>query len=105
MVTNLNLSDGCGCYKTFRREVLQAPDLHEGRFGFDQVVTIKIAQAGWRVYETPISYDGRTYVEGRNTAWRDAAHALWCILRYGLLARSSKTLQARAAPGPLDPRS
>ena len=105
MVTNLNLSDVWTCYKAFRREVLQALDLREDRFGFEQEITIKIAQAGWRVYETPISYYGRTYAEGKKITWRDGIRALWCILRYGLLARSSKTLQARAAPGPLDSRS
>lgn len=102
IVTNLNLSDVWTCYKAFKREVLQAVDLRENRFGFEQEITIKIAQAGWRVYETPISYYGRTYAEGKKITWRDGVRALWCILRYGFLARSSKTLRTRAAPGPLD---
>jgi len=103
-VTNLNLSDVWTCYKAFRREVLTALELRENRFGFEQEITIKIAQAGWRVYETPISYYGRTYAEGKKITWRDGLRALWCILRYGFLARSSKTLRTRAAPGPLDSR-
>jgi glycosyltransferase involved in cell wall biosynthesis len=105
MVTNLNLSDVWTCYKAFRREVLETLDLREERFGFEQEITIKIAQAGWRVYETPISYYGRTYAEGKKITWRDGVRALWCILRYGFLARPSKTLQAKAAPGPVDSRS
>ena len=105
MVTNLNLSDVWTCYKAFRREVLKTLELREKRFGFEQEITIKIAQAGWRVYETPISYYGRTYAEGKKITWRDGVRALWCILRYGFLARSSKTLQAKAAPEPVDPRS
>jgi len=83
MVTNLNLSDVWTCYKAFRREVLESLDLREDRFGFEQEVTIKIAQGGWRVYETPISYYGRTYSEGKKITWKDGVRALWCVLRYG----------------------
>ena len=84
MVTNLNLSDVWTCYKAFKREVIQSIDLREDRFGFEQEVTIKVAQAGWRVYETPISYYGRTYAEGKKITWRDGLRALWCLLRYGV---------------------
>jgi hypothetical protein len=66
MATNLNVSDVWTCYKAFRREVLQALDLREDPFGFEQEVTIKTARGDWRVYEVPISYYGRTYAEGKN---------------------------------------
>jgi glycosyltransferase involved in cell wall biosynthesis len=92
MVTNLNLSDVWTCYKAFQREVLDRLDLRENRFGFEQEITLKIAQAGWRVYETPISYYGRTYAEGKKITWRDGVRALWCILRYGFRAHSSSRL-------------
>jgi len=90
MVTDLNLSDVWTCYKAFRREVIQGLDLREDRFGFEQEVTIKIARAGWRVYETPISYSGRTYAEGKKITWKDGVRALWCILRYGVFSSYSK---------------
>ncbi len=93
MVTNLNLSDVWTCYKAFRRDVLQGLDLKEDRFGFEQEITIKIAQGGWPVYETPISYYGRSYAEGKKITWRDGVRALWCILRYGFF--SSPTRVAR----------
>jgi glycosyltransferase involved in cell wall biosynthesis len=83
IITNLNLSDVWTCYKVFRREVLQHIDLRENGFGFEQEVTIKIARCGWRVYESPISYYGRTYSEGKKITWRDGVRALWCLLRYG----------------------
>jgi len=102
MVTNLNLSDVWTCYKAFRREVLDRLDLRENRFGFEQEITIKIAQAGWRVYETPISYYGRTYAEGKKITWRDGARALWCIFRYSFLAHSSIRLRAESTPLPPD---
>jgi len=86
MVTDLNLSDVWTCYKAFRREIIQSLDLREDRFGFEQEVTIKIARGGWRVYETAISYSGRTYAEGKKITWKDGFRALWCILRYGVFS-------------------
>jgi glycosyltransferase involved in cell wall biosynthesis len=85
MVTNMNLSDVWTGYKAFRREVLEAINLREDRFGFEQEITIKVARGRWRVYETPIAYYGRTYREGKKITWRDGIRALWCLLRYGLL--------------------
>jgi len=84
MFTNLNLSDVWTCYKVFRREVLQEIELCEDRFGFEPEVTAKVAKKGWRIYEVPISYDGRTYAEGKKITWRDGVKAIWCILRYNL---------------------
>ena len=102
MVTNLNLSDVWTCYKAFRREILLSLDLRENRFGFEQEITIKIAQGGWRVYETPVAYYGRTYAEGKKITWRDGVRAIWCILRYSLLGASSKAPQARTAVQPMN---
>jgi hypothetical protein len=51
MFTNLNLTDMETCYKMFRREVLQAIDIEENRFGFEPEVTAKIAsfrEVNWR---------------------------------------------------------
>ena len=95
MVTNLNLSDVWTCYKALRREVVLALDLREDRFGFEQEITIKIARRDWTVYETPISYYGRTYAEGKKITWRDGFRALWCVLRYGLFSGGAKTPRAR----------
>jgi len=83
MVTNLNLSDVWTCYTALRRDVILGLNLKENRFGFEQEITIKIARGGWLVYETPISYYGRTYAEGKKITWKDGIRALWCIVRYG----------------------
>ena len=80
--TNLNLTDMETCYKMFRREILQAIDLREDRFGFEPEITAKIAERGCRVYEVGISYSGRTYEEGKKIGWRDGVHAIWCIVKY-----------------------
>src|SRR5690606_19386465 len=70
-VTNLNLTDMETCYKAFRREVIQAIDIEEDRFGFEPEVTAKLAAAGVRIYEVGISYDGRTYADGKKIGWKD----------------------------------
>jgi glycosyltransferase involved in cell wall biosynthesis len=82
MFTNLNLTDMETCYKVFRREVLQAIQLQEDRFGIEPELTAKVAELGCRVYEVGISYDGRTYEEGKKIGWRDGLRAIWCILKY-----------------------
>jgi glycosyltransferase involved in cell wall biosynthesis len=85
MSTDLNLTDMETCYKAFRREVIQSIDLQEDRFGFEPEVTAKVAAGGWRVYEVGISYDGRTYAEGKKIGWRDGVRALVCIVKYSPL--------------------
>ena len=82
-VTNLNLTDVETCYKVFRREIINGLTLEENRFGFDPEVTSKIAAIkGCRIYEVAVSYDGRTYEEGKKIGWRDGVRALWCIWKY-----------------------
>ena len=104
MFTNLNLTDMETCYKVFRREVIQSLRLEEDRFGFEPEVTAKVARAGWRVYEVGISYNGRTYAEGKKIGWRDGVRAVWCILKF---SRSGERLRALAgsAPAPVQPSS
>lgn len=80
--TNLNLTDMETCYKVFRREVLQALDLREDRFGIEPEITAKVARTGARIYEVGISYSGRTYAEGKKIGWRDGFQALRCIVVY-----------------------
>jgi glycosyltransferase involved in cell wall biosynthesis len=82
MFTDLNLSDVWTCHKAFRREVLQQLDLREDRFGFEQEITCKVAAHGWRMFEIPISYYGRTYDEGKKITWKDGIRGFWCVLRY-----------------------
>ena len=86
MLTNINLSDMETCYKVFRREVIQAIDIKENRFGFEPEITAKIAKMDLRIYEIGISYYGRTYAEGKKIGWKDGVHAVWCILKYNLFS-------------------
>jgi len=88
MITDLNLSDMETCFKAFRKEVLDAITIEEERFGFEPEITAKVAAAGWRVFEVGISYNGRTYAEGKKIGWRDGVRALWCIVKYARPANS-----------------
>jgi glycosyltransferase involved in cell wall biosynthesis len=87
MMTDLNLTDMETCYKVFRREIIQAITIEEDRFGFEPEVTAKVAAMKVRVYEVGISYDGRTYAEGKKIGWRDGVRAVLCIARYSPTGR------------------
>ena len=91
--TNLNLTDMEVCYKVFRREVIQGIMLESNRFGFEPEVTAKVARFQMpvvdgrparrcRIYEIPVSYNGRDYHEGKKIGWKDGVQALYCIVRY-----------------------
>lgn len=88
MFTNINLTDMETCYKAFRREIIQAINIEENRFGFEPEITAKVAKLGCRIYEVGISYYGRTYTEGKKIGWKDGVRAIWCILKYNLLDKS-----------------
>jgi glycosyltransferase involved in cell wall biosynthesis len=84
MFTNLNLTDMETCYKMFRREVVQSITIESRRFGIEPEITAKIARRGYRIFEVPISYYGRTYEEGKKIGLKDAFSALWTIVRHSL---------------------
>ncbi|MBW2438741.1 MAG: glycosyltransferase family 2 protein, partial [Deltaproteobacteria bacterium] len=79
-LSNLNLTDMETCYKVFKKEVLDDIQLKSNRFGFEPEFTMKIAKKGFRVYEVPISYSGRTYDEGKKIGWRDGLTAIFTIV-------------------------
>jgi glycosyltransferase involved in cell wall biosynthesis len=78
---NTMLSDMETCYKIMRREVLDGLDLRSNGFGIEPEITAKIFKRGYRVYEVPISYDGRGYDEGKKITWKDGIVALWVLFR------------------------
>jgi glycosyltransferase involved in cell wall biosynthesis len=87
LFTNLNLTDMETCYKAFRREVIQSIPIEEDRFGFEPEITAKVARRGLRIFEVGISYNGRTYSEGKKIGWKDGVRAIYCIVKYGLQDR------------------
>ncbi len=82
MFTNLNLTDMETCYKVFRREVIQGIEIEENRFGFEPEIIAKVAAGHLRIFEMGISYNGRTYEDGKKIGWRDGLRAIYCILHY-----------------------
>jgi len=84
MTSGLNLTDMETCYKAFRADVLRSIRIEEERFGFEPEITAKVARGGYRIYEVPISYYGRTYDEGKKIGWKDGVRALYVIGKYTL---------------------
>ncbi|MCA9290013.1 MAG: glycosyltransferase family 2 protein [Phycisphaerales bacterium] len=82
--SNLYLTDMETCYKVFRREAIEGIELQESRFGIEPELTAKLAKRRLRFYEVGISYNGRSYGEGKKIGWRDGLRAIWCIVRYNL---------------------
>jgi glycosyltransferase involved in cell wall biosynthesis len=79
---NTILSDMETCYKAMRTEVLRSFTLSSNGFGIEPELTAKIFKRKYRVYEVPITYDGRGYEEGKKITWRDGVVALWVLLKY-----------------------
>jgi glycosyltransferase involved in cell wall biosynthesis len=84
MLTDLNLTDMETCYKVVRADLLKRLPLTADRFGFEVEITARLAQAGARIWEMPISYSGRTYAEGKKITWRDGVAAVFHIVRFNL---------------------
>ncbi len=82
LVADLNLTDMETCYKVFRTSLLKSIPIRSARFGIEPELTIKLARRQVRIYETPISYHGRTYEEGKKIGLKDALAAVFIILRY-----------------------
>lgn len=85
MFTNLNLTDMETCYKLMKSDIAKSLKLKEKRFGFEPELTAKLSRVhNIRIYETGISYYGRTYEEGKKIGWKDGFRAIYCILKYNV---------------------
>jgi glycosyltransferase involved in cell wall biosynthesis len=79
---NTMLTDMETCYKVMRTDVLRSMTLRSDSFGIEPELTAKIFKRGFRVYEVPITYDGRGYDEGKKITWRDGIVALGVLVKY-----------------------
>jgi glycosyltransferase involved in cell wall biosynthesis len=84
IITNLNLTDIETCYKAVRTELLRSIPIVSDDFRVEPELTIKLAKRKARIFEVPISYSGRTYVEGKKIGWKDGLAALWAIFKFAL---------------------
>jgi len=85
MFTNINLTDMETCYKACRAEVVKNMPLRSQRFGIEPELTAKFARMRARIYEVPISYAGRSYLEGKKISWKDGVAAVWTIVKYAIV--------------------
>jgi glycosyltransferase involved in cell wall biosynthesis len=106
LTTNINLTDDETCYKAFRGDIIRQMKIHSSGFGFEIEVTAKVAKLKCAIYETPISYYGRTYEEGKKITLWDGVAALYYIVRYNLLCSLEASFEtvpqlsgARVTPG------
>ncbi len=82
MLYNAILSDMETCYKVFRADVVRDMVIHARGFEFEPEFTAKVLKQGIRIYEVPISYNGREWYEGKKIKWTDAPIALWTLVKY-----------------------
>jgi glycosyltransferase involved in cell wall biosynthesis len=82
LVNGLHLTDMETCFKAVRLDLLKELRLTSERFGIEPEITARLARRNARVVEVPISYDRRSYEEGKKIGWRDGAAAVWHILRF-----------------------
>ncbi len=87
MVSNLSLTDMETCYKAVRADVLKNMPLASNRFEIEVELTMRLSRRRLRIYEVPISYHGRTAAEGKKIGFTDGLHAVWAIIRFGILDR------------------
>jgi glycosyltransferase involved in cell wall biosynthesis len=82
MLTNINLTDMETGYKVFTKKVNDTLSFKCNRFGFEPEFTAKVAKNNFRIYEVPISYNGRDYSEGKKITWKDGVAAIWYIFKF-----------------------
>ena len=87
MFSDLSLTDMETCYKAVRTDVLKAMPLVSNRFEIEVELTMRLARQRLRIYEVPISYHGRIAAEGKKIGFTDGLHAVWAIIRFGILDR------------------
>lgn len=82
---NTILTDMETGYKVFKAEVIKKIKIRSNRFNFEPEITAKVLKGKYKIYETPISYDGRTYEQGKKVTWRDGVVAVFTLLKYRLM--------------------
>ena len=93
MATNIDLTDMETCYKMMKTKYAKLLDIQEPRFGIEPEMTAKLAAMRIRIFEVPISYNGRTYEEGKKITWKDGFSALRCIFKYNTKKQRNKQVK------------
>lgn len=78
----IDLTDMETCYALLKIDFGRSLDIQENRFGLEPEIVAKFAATHARIYEVPISYQGRTYSEGKKITWKDGVRTIFSILKY-----------------------
>jgi hypothetical protein len=70
------------CYKVFTKEVLNKINIKSNRFNFEPEITAKVIKAGYKIKELPITYQSRSFTDGKKIGWCDGVSAIWTIIKY-----------------------
>jgi glycosyltransferase involved in cell wall biosynthesis len=81
MINDVNLTDMETCYKMVRADLLRQLRLQSDTFTLEPEITCRLAQWGARIYEVPVSYSGRTYLEGKKIKAIDGLKVFWELFR------------------------
>ncbi len=85
IINNQNLTDAHTCYKVFNSKLFKKISLSENGFAFCPEVTTKISNFKVKIYEIPISYNGRTFSEGKKISSFDGLRALYSLIKYKII--------------------
>ena len=88
MCTNINLTDMETGFKCFRTSAIKSINLKENGFGFEPEVTAKLANKNFKFFEVGITYQGRTYEEGKKIRAIDGVKAIFCIIKYNFFTKN-----------------
>jgi len=69
--------------------LIKSIQIEEDRFGIEPEIVSKLARTGCKIYEVGISYNGRTYKEGKKISWKDGVRAIYAIVKYNLQRRQT----------------
>lgn len=85
--TGLHLTDMETCYKTFTRQALDSfkHQLISNSFSIEPEITSMISKNRLRVVEVPVSYNGRSYKEGKKIGWKDGFAAIFYIFYFNFI--------------------
>jgi glycosyltransferase involved in cell wall biosynthesis len=95
VLTDLNCTDVETGYKAMRADIAQRMIINSSGFGFEVEFVAKCKKAGYRFYEVPISYFGRTYEEGKKITFLDGLAAIYFIFKYNLFVTSESSFRKK----------
>ena len=79
-----NITDMETCYKSFKSKVIKGLNLKEDRFGIEPELTCKIIKKGYNIIEVPISYNSRSYEQGKKIGIKDGLRAIYLLFKFRL---------------------